>query len=64
MKSMVYTELYPKIDVYQEAFKDVSHTLKIFKNSEDSLDGSAINGWVDWYVFGKMLERFNFGGKG
>lgn len=62
MSSMICTEIYPKINVYQKAFKDVSRTLKVFKDSENNLDDSAISGWVDWYVFGKMLERFNFGG--
>jgi hypothetical protein len=62
MESMTCTEWYPKIYIYQKAFKDISNTLKIFKDSEDNLEGSGISGWVDWYIFGKTIERFNFGG--
>lgn len=51
-------EIYPKIRVYENQFKDLDHTLNVLKEAEFNPEGSMMGPWESWYTFG--LETHNF----
>jgi hypothetical protein len=58
MTDLVYKEIYPKIFVYSNIFKDLDSLLGTIIESEINPEGSMINPWETWYTFG--LEADNF----
>jgi hypothetical protein len=57
--SLISREIYPKIFVYDNLFKDINSTLDIIKESEINPDGSVIGPWESWYTFGIEADRFD-----
>ncbi len=53
-----YREVYPKVFVYSNIFKDLDSFLNVIVESEKNPEGSMIFPWEDWYTFG--LEADNF----
>jgi hypothetical protein len=58
MSELEYREIYPKIFVYSNPFKDLDSFLNTIIESEINPEGSMINPWEEWYTFG--LEADNF----
>lgn len=53
--SFNHYQFHKGVDVYQNVFKDVQHTLSVLKKSEES--GSPLFGqWEKWYDFGSILR--------
>ena len=57
--SLISREIYPKIFVYDNLFKDINSTLDIIKESEINPEGSVIGPWESWYTFGIEADRFD-----
>ena len=51
-------QIYPKIFVYSNPFRDLDSLLNTIIESEVNPEGSMIYPWEDWYTFG--LEADNF----
>lgn len=58
MSELQYREIYPKIFVYSNTFRDLDSLLNTIIESEVNPEGSMIHPWEDWYTFG--LEADNF----
>lgn len=56
---MEFEEIYSKIFVYKNVFKDVKETLKVITNSEKNPENSALGGWHSWYTFGKETDMLD-----
>jgi hypothetical protein len=55
-KAFDVIELYPKIFVYKNLFKDIKNTHKILKDSNGDEDG-LLKAWSQWSHFGEYLDR-------
>jgi hypothetical protein len=60
MKDLKYEEIYPKIFVYSNMFKDVNEVLNTLKESIENPEGSAIGPWTDWYTFGLETSYYDW----
>ena len=54
-KSLDYIELYPKIFVYKNVFKDINNTYLQLKESSGEDDG-LFSPWTQWSLFGEYLN--------
>jgi len=57
--SIEHVEIYPKIFVYKNMFKDLDGLLDAIKQSEINPEGSIMSEWEDWYTFGTEIDTFN-----
>lgn len=55
-----FEEIYPKIFVYKNPFKNIDLLKKIIIESEHNPDGSILGDWKGWYTFGKETNMLNF----
>jgi hypothetical protein len=63
-----FEEIYPKIRVYKNMWKDIENLTNIVIESEKNPEGSAFygsgqetsSGWKQWYTFGKEADMFNY----
>lgn len=58
--TLVFKEIYPKIFVYKNPFKDLNLLTKTIIESETNPAGSALGDWKGWYTFGKEVNMLNF----
>lgn len=49
-------EIYPKILVYRDVFKDPEKTYQILKESTENNDDRLFSKWSKWSIFGEYLE--------
>lgn len=61
--SLNYREIYPKIFVYENPWKDINVTTKVIMDSEKNPEGSLLSDWKSWYTFGKEVNMLNFDNK-
>lgn len=61
--SLEFKEIYPKIFVYSNPFKDIDLLTKVVVESETSPEGSLLSDWKGWYTFGKEVNMLNFNDK-
>jgi hypothetical protein len=62
-----FEEIYPKIRIYKNMWKDINLTTDTIINSDINPEGSAFygsgqennSGWKQWYTFGKDADSFN-----
>lgn len=57
--TLEYEEIYPKIFVYKNVFKDIENTIKTIVDSDLNREGSALGDWRGWYTFGSEVDMFN-----
>lgn len=57
--SLEHIEIYPKIFVYRNIFKDLGGLLDVIKESEVNPEGSIMSDWTGWYTFGTEVDSFN-----
>ena len=55
-KELEVVEIYPKIFVYKNLFKDIDNTHKILKNSNGEEDG-LLAPWLAWSHFGEYIQK-------
>lgn len=61
--TLEFEEIYPKIFVYKNPFKDINLLTKTIINSEKNPEGSLLSDWKGWYTFGKEVNMLNFDNK-
>jgi hypothetical protein len=54
--TLISEEIYPKIIVYKNTFKDINKTYSILKNSVEDSDDRLFEKWSQWSSFGKYLS--------
>jgi hypothetical protein len=52
-------EIYPRIVVYKNMFKDIGNTLSIIKDSETNKSGRIFSQWSKWSSFGEYLNAIS-----
>lgn len=55
-----FEEIYPKVFVYRNPFKDLELLKKVVIESEENPEGSLLKDWKGWYTFGKEVNMLNF----
>ena len=60
--NLEFEEIYPKIFVYKNPFKDLDLLKKVVIDSEQNPEGSLLGDWKGWYTFGKEVNMLNFEG--
>lgn len=58
-----FEEIYPKIFVYKNPWKDINLVTKTIIDSEINPEGSILSDWHSWYTFGKEVNMLNFENK-
>lgn len=58
--SLNFEEIYPKVYVYKNPFKDLDLLKKVVIESEQNPEGSLLKDWKGWYTFGKEVNMLNF----
>lgn len=58
--TLKFEEIYPKIFVYKNPFKDLNLLKKVIIESEQNPEGSILGDWKGWYTFGKETNMLNF----
>lgn len=61
--SLEFEEIYPKIFVYKNPWKDIDLVTKTIIESEENPEGSILSDWNGWYTFGKEVQMLNYDGK-
>jgi len=56
--TLEYVEIYPKIFVFKNPWKDIDLLVETIKKSEEEPEGSALH-WKGWYTFGKEADQFD-----
>jgi hypothetical protein len=56
--TLEYTEIYPKIFVFKNPWKDIDLLIETIKKSDEEPEGSALH-WKGWYTFGKEADQFD-----
>lgn len=59
-KKLESIEIYPKIVVYKNVFKDINKTIDIIKKSESNNDDRLFTEWRQWSWFGEYLSPILF----
>jgi hypothetical protein len=54
--SLEAIEIYPKILVYKNMFKDISKSYKILTDSLVESEDRLFNPWTKWSIFGEYLN--------
>jgi hypothetical protein len=49
-------EIYPKIIVYKNVFKDITKNINVLKNSENNNEDRFFSPWSQWSIFGEYLN--------
>ena len=55
-KALDVVEIYPKILVYKNMFKDISQSYKVLKDSLVESDDKIFSPWSKWSIFGEYLN--------
>jgi len=58
--TLKFKEIYPKIFVYNNPFKNLDLLAKVIIESEQNPEGSILSDWKGWYTFGKEVNMLNF----
>lgn len=58
--NLEFEEIYPKIFVYKNPFKNIELLKKVVIESENNPEGSLLGDWKGWYTFGKEVNMLNF----
>ena len=56
MNELNFTEIYPKIYVYKNLFKNTQDIIDILNDVDEN---SFLGQWEDWYTFGKEIDTIN-----
>ena len=56
MNELSFTEIYPKIYVYKNLFKNTQDIIDILNDVDEN---SFLGQWEDWYTFGKEIDTIN-----
>lgn len=59
MSDLKYEEIYDKIIVFKNPWKDLDSLVKTIVESESNPEGSWIGPWSDWYTFGRETSYYN-----
>jgi hypothetical protein len=55
-KTLEAVEIYPKILVYKNMFKDISHSYKVLLDSLTESEDRLFSPWSQWSIFGEYLS--------
>jgi len=56
MNNLSFTEIYPKILIYNNLFEDIDMVFNYLKETELKTEDTIMGPWHDWYLFGKQSK--------
>jgi len=59
MSNLEVEHFYQKINIYKNVLSNPKDLVKTLEEAESDPENSLLNGWREWYVFGKNLDTFN-----
>jgi len=60
--NLEFEEIYPKIFVYKNPWKDINLVTKTIIDSDVNPENSILKDWKGWYTFGKEVNMLNWDG--